>query len=125
MHSSRRARRRASPSSRQAFADYFHNVQAHTCKVRVSTWEDDFDQLDANTWSANSGPTGLCRVSSVSTLWREPATPSLWNYKDVQTFAPGTTGGPLCAPLSGKTEIREFLWRNLRVRDLGCRFFDI
>jgi hypothetical protein len=113
------------PQFRQAFADYFHNVLAHTCGVRVSTWEDDFDQVDANTWSANSGPVGLCKVSSISTLWRDQATTLLWNYKDVQTFAPGSTGGPLCAPLAGTTEIREFLWRNGRIRDLGCRFFDL
>jgi len=109
---------------RQAVADTMHQVAAHTCKVGVSTWSEDFDQVDANTWIASPGPVGTCNVSRVLTLWSDPKTPFLWNYKEVETVAPSVDPG--CIRLgAGKTEITEFLWTNVRARDVGCRFFNM
>lgn len=109
---------------RQAMADYMHQITAQTCKLGVSTWTADFDQKDANTWIATPGPVGICNVSRVLTVWSDPKTPLMWNYREVETAPPSPD--PACARLgAGKTEIREFLWRNVRARDVGCRFFDL
>jgi hypothetical protein len=106
---------------RQAIAESMHQVAAHTCKVSTGTWAVDFDQLDANTWIGNPGPVGTCNVSRVTTLWSDPKLPFLWNYKEVETVAPSTDPG--CVRMgAGNTVITEFLWTNVRTRDLGCRF---
>jgi len=40
----------------QAYADSLRQVEGRTCKLRQATWEDDFDQVDANTWISQQGP---------------------------------------------------------------------
>jgi hypothetical protein len=113
------------PQYVQAFADYQRQYEAHTCKLeQVGDWQDDFEKVDANTWISNSGPEGLCHVSHVLTLWRDSASSSyLWHYRVVETAPTVSDPKSLCTGIG--TQVAEYSWRNIRTRDLGCRYIEM
>jgi hypothetical protein len=106
----------------QAYVTYLRQVEEHTCRLSVSSQTADFEKVDANTWVASPSPS-VCGETVFWTLWRIPGGGLMWNYKSVDTYPASLTG--LCAQFAGKTEVHEYVVTNQRVRDLGCRYFDI
>jgi hypothetical protein len=109
----------------QAYIAYLRQVEEHTCSVSASSESVDFEKVDANIWVASPSPS-VCGETRALTLWRNPprnAYSEPWNYKDVSTYPPSGTG--FCASSAGKTMVDEFLVVNHRLRDLGCRYFDL
>lgn len=70
------------------------------------------------------GTPGVCRESSVLTLFRAPGRGLWWNYRDVETY-PAPPPEPLCPSLAGKTEVHEYVHANRRLREPGCRYVDL
>jgi hypothetical protein len=105
----------------QAYSDFKRQVVAHTCGLIQTTWEANFQRVDANTWVAILAAAGACHVSYVDTLWKEQGQPLLWNYRQVST-QPDAKKDTFCA-LSAGTHVYEYSWKNMRTRDLGCRYF--
>lgn len=106
-----------------AYADAFiggvRAEESEVCDVLLTDWEDEYEQVDQNTWVANKGPEGICRSSSNMTIWRQDARPlSLWNYKQV-TSTPPNAKGPFCNP---GTVVAEYSSLGIRPRVLPCRF---
>lgn len=106
----------------RALTERARKVTAHTCKLQVDTWKETLERVDANTWSAAAGPRGACNVMMSLTLWRSPAQPQFWNYKQVRTMPENETG-PLCAGYE-RVSVMTFGWKAPEPRDIGCQFIE-
>lgn len=94
------------------------NVEAHECGLLALSYDVEFTQQDANTWTSTT--TGwLCGATAVGTLWRN-AGDRFWNYKQVRSVPPNADpricGGLTQAPV-------EWRWDTKRTRELGCKYF--
>jgi hypothetical protein len=109
----------------RSFIGFARDVEEHTCHLESSLTESvDFDQVDANTWVAHRGPSDSeCGATVVDTIWRDAGDTVGWNYKSVVIYSPTATRS--CASEAGKTDVYDYRWRNVKTRDLGCRYFDL
>lgn len=85
--------------------------------------EADFERADANAWISTEGPVGICHVTTVQTIWRASTTEP-WNDRMVSTAPEARKGDQPCSRMAG-TLVEEYTWRNVRRRDLGCRYIRI
>lgn len=93
-----------------------------TCKLETYSNKEVLTRLDANTWSANVGPRGLCNVSLMLTLWQDKTGAYLWNYKQIRNI-PETEHGPLCDRMD-RVSVSEWRWNGNKNRKLGCEYIE-
>jgi hypothetical protein len=104
-----------------AYADAFvsgtRELETDVCDTFLNDWEDEYEQIDANTWIANKGPEGICRASSNMTIWRADSH-APWSYKQVMSTPPNATG-PFCQP---GTIVVDYAGGQSRPRSLPCKY---
>lgn len=95
------------------------DASAQTCKVSSTAYRAIFEQIDRDTWQETRGPEGACHVSSITTLTRDPAFPTQWNYRAVTTVPNAT--GPLCSAMK-PVDVDEMRWSPNPTLDMNCRY---
>jgi hypothetical protein len=107
----------------QTYVTFLRQVAERTCHLQSGSDTEEFEKVDADTWVARPRPS-VCGESSVMTLFRAPGSGLRWNYKSVDAY-PTPAPAPLCTTLAGTTMVQEFRLSNQRLRDSGCRYFDL
>jgi hypothetical protein len=111
----------------RTYITFLREVEERTCRLEAWGETDDFEKVDVDTWVARPPP-HACGETLVVTLFRAPGSRLAWNYKYTETYpAPPPPGAPAmaCASMAGKTYAHEFLWSNRRLREPGCRYFEL
>lgn len=96
------------------------NVEAHECGLVALSYEEEFTQQDANTWTSTKTG-GLCGATTTGTLWRN-AGDRLWSYKQVRSVPPNADP-KVCGGLTQSA--LEWRWDSRQTRELGCKYFSL
>ena len=97
--------------------------RAKTCSQYINTAASTYTRIDDDTWQAIDGPTGVCNMTAVIALSRQPGT-NLWNVREVRTYA--TTTGPQCDK-HHPTEVFNYGYqaRTWSSAQLGCDYIKL
>ena len=93
-----------------ALTRYVLEIEAKTCTIDSWGFEREFSQVDQNTWvTASPQPYGICNLTSVITLWKDPGeSASLWNYKSISSVPPNAPEH--CDGVAAEP-IKEYSWK--------------
>jgi hypothetical protein len=95
------------------------HVESQRCRISTYPFDQEFEQNDADTWTAVS--TAACATTTM-TLWRTASNPGpYWSYKQIRSALPN--GGERCQDTSEAPV--EWHWNHRPVRPLACKYLGV
>ena len=103
---------------REALKWHEQEIEAKTCALDAVLFTEEFQQIDADTWTSASNSRGMCKVGALITLWRTPAELDLWSHKEVLSVPPSVASNPFC-----KLRLTDEFSSMQTLRETGCAYF--